>query len=74
MNMKLVQPTWWLYPLSQVCFIVSKCLSISNNVKCTACLYGDLGSDDFVDALQQAKYLDVLVDFTKQDWLHLLKK
>ncbi|EPB86108.1 hypothetical protein HMPREF1544_07096 [Mucor circinelloides 1006PhL] len=40
----------------------------------TACLYGDLGSDDFVDALQQAKYLDVLVDFTMQDWLHLLKK
>ncbi|KAG2207105.1 hypothetical protein INT46_004081 [Mucor plumbeus] len=40
----------------------------------TACLYGDLGSDDFVNALQQAKYLDVLVDFTKQDWLHLLKR
>ncbi|GAA5808872.1 hypothetical protein MFLAVUS_002271 [Mucor flavus] len=40
----------------------------------TACLYGDLGSDDFVNALQQAKYLDVLVDFTKEDWLQLLKQ
>jgi hypothetical protein len=40
----------------------------------TACLYGDLGSDDFVNALQQAKYLDVLVDFKKDDWLHLLKQ
>ncbi|KAG2212301.1 hypothetical protein INT47_001660 [Mucor saturninus] len=40
----------------------------------TACLYGDIGSDDFVNALQQAKYLDVLVDFTKEDWLHLLKQ
>lgn len=39
-----------------------------------ACLYGDLGSDDFVNALQQAKYLDVLVDFTKEDWLQLLKQ
>lgn len=40
----------------------------------TACLYGDIGSDDFVNALQQAKYLDVLLDFTKDDWLLLLKQ
>jgi hypothetical protein len=39
-----------------------------------ACLYGDLGSDDFVNALQQAKYLDILLDFTKDDWLHLLRQ
>lgn len=39
-----------------------------------ACLYGDLGSDDFVNALQQAKYLDALLDFTKEDWLQLLKQ
>jgi hypothetical protein len=39
-----------------------------------ACLYGDLGSDDFVNALQQAKYLDILENLSKDDWLHMLKK
>lgn len=47
---------------------------IYNHFFFKACLYGDIGSDDFVNALQQAKYLDILVDFTKEDWLRLLKQ
>lgn len=56
-----------------ICVTCLYCV-IFNNIILLACLYGDIGSDDFVNALQQAKYLDVLVDFTKEDWLHLLKQ
>ncbi|KAI8366274.1 Metalloenzyme, LuxS/M16 peptidase-like protein [Choanephora cucurbitarum] len=40
----------------------------------TACLYGDLTSNDFADALQQAKYLDTIEKFSRTDWLRLLKE
>ncbi|KAI9478470.1 MAG: Metalloenzyme, LuxS/M16 peptidase-like protein [Benjaminiella poitrasii] len=40
----------------------------------TASLYGNFGSNDFINALQQAKYLDTLANFTKDDWLHLLRQ
>ncbi|KAI8067714.1 Metalloenzyme, LuxS/M16 peptidase-like protein [Gilbertella persicaria] len=40
----------------------------------TASLYGDVANDDFINALQQAKYFDILIHFTKQDWLVFLKQ
>ncbi|KAI8993250.1 Metalloenzyme, LuxS/M16 peptidase-like protein [Pilobolus umbonatus] len=49
-------------------------LKVRSSSSFNTSLYGEIGNDDFIDALQQAKYLRKLANFSRKEWLALLKR